>query len=55
MHLDIKPFSQCKVLVVDDDDIARLTLEAMLEEYFDVTTLSDSSQVLAHCAAEVPD
>lgn len=55
MHLDIKPFSQCKVLVVDDDEIARLTLEAMLEEYFDVTTLSDSSQVLAQCAAEVPD
>lgn len=55
MQLDIKPISKCQVLIVDDDEIIRLTLEAMLTEYVEVVTLSESDAVIPFCQTHIPD
>ena len=55
MQLDIKPISECRVLIVDDDEIIRLTLEAMLDEHVNVESLAESRSVIPYCIENVPD
>jgi len=45
MPLNLKPLSQCRVLIVDDDEIIRVTLEAVLEEHFKVDTLTNGLEI----------
>lgn len=55
MLLDIKPFSDCKVLIVDDDDLIRLSLTTLLKEEFQVDSVNSGEAVLDYCAKEIPD
>lgn len=55
MHLELKPLTQCKVLIVDDDEIIRVSLHAIMEDYFKVETLATGPDVLAYCKNTIPD
>ncbi|CAM4143132.1 GGDEF domain-containing response regulator [Pseudoalteromonas ostreae] len=55
MHLALKPLTQCKILIVDDDEIIRVSLQTIMEDYFEVETLSMGSQVLDYCKSNIPD
>ncbi|TMO40453.1 hypothetical protein CWC25_20315, partial [Pseudoalteromonas sp. S4389] len=49
MPLSLKPLSQCKVFIVDDDEMVRLSLGVILEEHFAVDAYSSGQAVLEAC------
>ncbi|WP_334059299.1 diguanylate cyclase [Alteromonas sp. S005] len=51
----IKPYSQCNVLIVDDEPISRLLLESILEVEFHCTTVDSGSNAISYCAEALPD
>lgn len=51
----IKPFSQCNILIVDDEPISRLLLESILEVEFHCTTVDSGSDAISYCAEALPD
>lgn len=55
MHLELKPLTQCRVLVVDDEEISRITLQSLLAEHYLVETLDDGNQVIQYCEHRKPD
>ncbi|WP_100913716.1 diguanylate cyclase [Pseudoalteromonas spongiae] len=55
MLLNIKPFSECKVLIVDDEELIRLSLSTLLETEFQVDSLGSGRAALAYCEDELPD
>eukprot|EP00493_Phyllostaurus_siculus_P026196 UN26541 len=55
MHLALKPLTQCKILIVDDDEIIRVSLQAIMEDYFEVETLAMGLQTLDYCKSNIPD
>lgn len=55
MLLSLKPLSQCKVFIVDDDEMVRLSLGVILEEHFDVDVYSSGQTVLEACEDILPD
>lgn len=55
MPLSLKPLSQCKVFIVDDDDMVRLSLSVILEEHFTVNVYSSGQAVLTACEDTLPD
>ena len=55
MPLTLKPLSECKILVVDDDEMIRLTLETILEEHFTVLPFSAGNSVLEYCKENTAD
>ncbi|MEO2280817.1 GGDEF domain-containing response regulator [Pseudoalteromonas pernae] len=55
MHLDLKPLSECRVLVVDDEEVSRITLLTLLGEHYTVEALVDGNQVIPYCERQKPD
>ncbi len=55
MFLSLKPLSQCKVFIVDDDEMARLSLGVILEDHFFVDAYSSGQAVLEACEDLLPD
>ncbi|MBB1424009.1 response regulator [Pseudoalteromonas sp. SG43-7] len=55
MHLALKPLTQCKILIVDDDEIIRFSLQAIMEDFFEVETLAMGLQALDYCKSNIPD
>jgi diguanylate cyclase (GGDEF)-like protein len=55
MPLSLKPLSQCKVFIVDDDEMVRLSLGVILEEHFAVDAYSSGQAVLEACEDSLPD
>lgn len=46
---EIKPFSQCNVLIVDDESVSCAVLETILEPYFLCDSVTSGYEALAHC------
>ena len=55
MPLNLKPHSECKIFVVDDDEMVRLTLQNILEEHFLVEVFSSGFSILDFCSNNIPD
>ena len=52
---EIKPYSQCNVLIVDDEPMSRLLLQSILEAEFHCTTVESGSAAISYCAESLPD
>ena len=52
---EIKPYSECNVLIVDDEPISRTLLESILEPVFRCTTAESGIEALLYCAENAPD
>ena len=55
MFLDLKPFSDCSVLIVDDELMSRTLLASILEPYFQYETAHSGTDALDKCRASQPD
>lgn len=55
MQLDLKPYSACRVLVVDDESISRVLLLSFLEPLFNCTGVSSGQEALDYCSTNSPD
>ncbi|XLP08646.1 diguanylate cyclase [Alteromonas marina] len=52
---EIKPYTECNVLIVDDEPISRMLLESILEPVFCCTTAESGHEALLYCAENAPD
>jgi len=52
---EIKPYTECNVLIVDDEPISRMLLESILEPVFRCTTAESGHEALLYCAENAPD
>lgn len=55
MQLEIKPFKECKILIVDDDELIRLSLSTLLNTEFQVESVSCGVAALEYCSHTLPD
>ena len=55
MLAKIKPFSECKVLIVDDEIASRILLESILESFVVCQTASSGREAIQKCRQDVPD
>jgi len=55
MQLDLKPYSECHVLVVDDEPISRMLLTSILEPFVKCIAVSSGTDAIAYCAENTPD
>lgn len=46
---DLKPFTQCRVLIVDDESMSRAVLEAILEPVFQCELVTSGYEAIAYC------
>jgi len=51
----IKSFSECKVLIVDDEIASRILLESILESFVVCQTASSGREAIQKCRQDVPD
>ncbi|WP_269520350.1 GGDEF domain-containing response regulator [Alteromonas sp. BMJM2] len=51
----IKPFSDCRVLIVDDEITSRILFESILESFVTCQTASSGREAIQQCRQEVPD
>ena len=52
---DIKPYEECNVLIVDDEQMSRMLLESILESVFTCFTAESGEEAIACCKANLPD
>ena len=52
---EIKPYSQCNVLIVDDEPMSRLLLQTILDTEFHCTTVESGSDAISYCVEALPD
>jgi diguanylate cyclase (GGDEF)-like protein len=55
MFLDLKPFSECSVLIVDDELMSRTLLASILEPYFGYEVVQSGKEALDNCKHSQPD
>ena len=55
MLAKIKSFSECKVLIVDDEIASRILLESILESFVVCQTASSGREAIQKCRQDVPD
>ncbi|MDO6567459.1 diguanylate cyclase [Alteromonas sp. 1_MG-2023] len=55
MQLELKPYSACEVLVVDDEPISRMLLTSILEPFVKCAAASNGEQAIAYCVKHEPD
>jgi len=55
MLFDLKPFSDCSVLIVDDELMSRILLASILEPYFGYETAQSGEDALERCNQSQPD
>mgnify|MGYP001130313306 CR=1 FL=1 len=55
MFLDLKPFSECSVLIVDDELMSRTLLASILEPYFGYEVVQSGKEALDNCTQSQPD
>nr|WP_193988265.1 diguanylate cyclase [Lelliottia steviae] len=55
MCLSLKPFSECNVLIVDDDEMVRFTLQMILDEHFNIKAFEYGKAVIEYCKSFTPD
>lgn len=55
MQLELKPYSACNVLVVDDEPISRILLLTILEPLFTCYAVSSGQEALDYCSTNSPD
>lgn len=52
---DIKPYEECNVLIVDDEQMSRMLLESILESVFTCFTAESGEEAIAYCKSNLPD
>lgn len=52
---EIKPYSQCNVLIVDDEPMSRLLLQSILDSEFRCATVESGSDAISYCVDSPPD
>lgn len=52
---EIKPYTECNVLIVDDEPISRMLLESILEHVFNCETADSGQEALSYCSKHSPD
>jgi diguanylate cyclase (GGDEF)-like protein len=55
MQLELKPYSACKVLVVDDEPISRMLLTSILEPFVNCISASNGEEAIDQCVMHKPD
>jgi len=55
MQLELKPYSACKVLVVDDEPISRMLLTSILESFVNCIAASNGEEAIDQCVMHKPD
>lgn len=55
MCLSLKSFTECNVLIVDDDEMIRFTLQMILDEYFNIRAFEYGKAVIEYCKSFTPD
>ena len=53
--MEIKPYSACRVLIVDDEPMSRLLLESILESVFHCTVVESGKDAISNCEECLPD
>lgn len=54
-RIEIKPYAECNVLIVDDEPMSRMLLESILESVFICATVESGEQAISYCKANLPD
>lgn len=54
-NIEVKPYSECNILIVDDDAISRLLLESILHPHFLCKTAQSGDDAIAQCESQLPD
>ncbi|MEM7419215.1 MAG: diguanylate cyclase [Pseudomonadota bacterium] len=52
---ELKPFSECRVLIVDDEPMSRMLLESILMPVFQCDTAQSGKDAILYCADKLPD
>ena len=52
---EIKPYTECNVLIVDDEPMSRMLLESILELVFTCATAESGEEAISYCEANLPD
>jgi len=52
---ELKPFSECSVLIVDDEPMSRMLLESILNTVFHCYTAQSGQEAIAFCNDKTPD
>lgn len=52
---ELKPFSECRVLIVDDEPMSRMLLESILMPVFQCDTAQSGKEAILYCADKLPD
>ena len=54
-RIEIKPYAECNVLIVDDEPMSRMLLESILESVFTCATVESGEEAISYCEANLPD
>ena len=54
-RIEIKPYAECNVLIVDDEPMSRMLLESILELVFTCATAESGEEAISYCEANLPD
>ena len=54
-NIEVKPYSECNILIVDDDAISRLLLESILHLHFLCKTAQSGDDAISQCESQLPD
>ncbi|AMJ98102.1 diguanylate cyclase response regulator [Alteromonas macleodii] len=54
-RIEIKPYAECNVLIVDDEPMSRMLLESILESVFTCATVESGEGAISYCKANLPD
>ena len=52
---ELKPFSECRILIVDDEPMSRMLLESILMPVFQCDTAQSGKEAILYCADKLPD
>lgn len=52
---ELKPFSECSVLIVDDEPMSRMLLESILNTVFHCYTAQSGKEAITFCTDKMPD
>jgi diguanylate cyclase (GGDEF)-like protein len=55
MQLELKPYSACKVLIVDDEPISRMLLTSILEPFVTCISAASGKEAIGQCVTHKPD
>ncbi|WP_334018483.1 diguanylate cyclase [Alteromonas sp. S015] len=54
-RIEIKPYEECSVLIVDDEPMSRMLLESILSSVFECITAESGEEAISFCKTNSPD